>query len=175
PEDPLVIGGSTASPRPRREGVEERAAGLDGPLRALTERPFELAHEVLRFSPCRVGARPAECALDELESRVDPARRPRRAHRRQAHERLVVDVDHVARDRDRVVAREEIEAHGPSDHERKGAAPRHVGRSFFGAARDDANGLGADASFAIAAAIAPTVAGDADEVAARRAAADAYA
>src|ERR1019366_1553247 len=87
PEDPLVIGGSTASPRPRREGVEERAAGLDGPLRALTERPFELAHEVLRFSPCRVGARPAECALDELESRVDPARRPRRARRRPARRR----------------------------------------------------------------------------------------
>src|ERR1019366_9139315 len=39
PEDPLVIGGSTASPRPRRDGVEERAAGLDGPPRALTERP----------------------------------------------------------------------------------------------------------------------------------------
>ena len=78
PEHALVIRRAPAGPRGRRERVEQGPVRLARPLGALAEDAFELAQEVLGLAAGRVGARLAERALQELEGRVEPARRSRR-------------------------------------------------------------------------------------------------
>ena len=122
-----------------RAGVDLDAGEIDGPDR----RELALDHDA-HFAP-----------LVGLLERGRDGRLP--------DEAIVVDVDDVARDRLGLVAREQIEAHGPPDGERERAAARDVRGPLLGASRDDADRLAAI-----------LVADDADEVAARRSPADAH-